>query len=261
MIVVFDIETIPDLDGGRKLYGLEGIDAKETAKAMLAARRTKIPDTDFLPLHQHQVVAISVAVRWDTDKFLVRSLGDLESDEKQMVQEFFKAVEKVPTLVSWNGNGFDLPVLQYRALIHSVQSATYWDTGEFSNEFKWNNYQSRYHRRHIDVMDMLSKFQPRASASLDDICKLTGLPGKIGVGGENVFDAYLDGKLQEIRDYCEIDALSTYLVYLRFEFIRGKYSPQQYQSELKLVTEWLSNSDKDHFKELLKSWPSPLDSG
>lgn len=260
MIVVFDIETIPDLDGGRTLHDLKGLDAEETAKAMLAARRTKVPDTDFLPLHLHQVIAISVAVRWDTDRFVVKSLGDLEADEKWMVQEFFKAVEKVPTLVSWNGNGFDLPILQYRAMIHSIQSATYWDTGEFSNEFKWNNYQSRYHRRHIDVMDMLSRYQPRASASLDDICRLIGLPGKLGVGGENVFGAYLDGNLKAIRDYCEIDALSTYLVYLRFELVRGHYSRQQYENELLLVKEWLSEANGGHFAEFLSSWQSALES-
>ena len=254
MIVVFDIETIPDVDGGRILYDLDGIEDKETAKAMLAARRVKVPDTDFLPLHQHRVVAISVAVRWDSNKFLVRSLGQLESDEKHLVQEFFKAVERAPTLVSWNGGGFDLPVLQYRALIHSVQCVTYWDTGDSNRDFKWNNYQSRYHRRHIDVMEILARYQARAFAPLDDICKLIGLPGKIGIGGENVFDSYLDGKLQEIRDYCEIDALGTYLVFLRLEYIRGQYSEQQYQSEIQLVRDWLSSSDKAHFKEFLDGW-------
>ncbi len=256
MLIVFDIETIPDLEGGRQLYGLHGIDAKATAKAMLAARRAKIPDSDFLPLHQHRVIAISVAARWSKDQFGVRTLGDPDSDEKEIVQKFFAIVEKSPTLVSWNGTGFDLPVLQYRALIHSIPSVTYWDTGEFNSEFKWNNYQSRYHKRHIDLMDTLSRFQPRAFASLDDICKLIGLPGKIGVGGDKVFDTYLDGKLQEIRDYCEIDALSTYLVYLRFELIRGNYTMQRYENELQLVRDWLANSNESHFQQFLSVWES-----
>lgn len=256
MLIVFDIETIPDLDGGRKLYGLDGVDAKESAKAMLAARRTKVPDTDFLPLHQHRVIAISVAARWRKDQFEVRSLGDLDSDEKHIIQKFFAIVEKAPTLVSWNGTGFDLPVLQYRALVHSIPSVTYWDTGEFKNEFKWNNYQSRYHKRHIDLMDTLSRFQPRAFAPLDDICRLIGLPGKIGVGGDKVFDSYLDGKIQEIRDYCEIDALNTYLVYLRFELIRGNYTLQRYENEIQTVRDWLADSKTDHFQQYLSSWES-----
>ena len=256
MLIVFDIETIPDLEGGRKLYGLDEIDAKETAKAMLATRRTKVPDSDFLPLHQHRVVAISVAARWSKDQFGVRSLGDLDSEEKQVIEKFFAIVEKAPTLISWNGTGFDLPVLQYRGLVHSIPSVTYWDTGEYNNEFKWNNYQSRYHKRHIDLMDTLSRFQPRAFAPLDEICKLIGLPGKIGVGGDKVFDSYLDGKLQEIRDYCEIDALSTYLVYLRFELIRGNYTLQRYENELQLVRKWLTDSKQNHFQKFLIAWES-----
>ena len=105
-------------------------------------------------------------------------------------------------------------------------------------------------------MDTLSRFQPRAFAPLDEICKLIGLPGKIGVGGDKVFDSYLDGKLQEIRDYCEIDALSTYLVYLRFELIRGNYTLQRYENELQLVRKWLTDSKQNHFQKFLIAWES-----
>ncbi|MDE0310251.1 MAG: 3'-5' exonuclease [Acidiferrobacterales bacterium] len=254
MLIAFDIETIPDLEGGRKLFDLDGIDDKETAKAMLAARREKVANADFLPLHQHRVVAISLAARWGKDQFGVRTLGDIESDEKEIVQKFFNIVEKSPTLISWNGNGFDLPVLQYRAMIHSIPSVTYWDTGKFNSDFKWSNYQSRYHNRHVDLMDILSRYQPRACAPLGDICKLIGLPGKLGVGGSNVFDAYLEGDLQGIRDYCEIDALTTFLVYLRFELIRGIYTEQRYENELQLVRNWLSESDAGLFQQFLSAW-------
>ncbi len=254
MIVTFDIETIPDLEGGRKLYGLKGINDQETAKAMLAARRTKRPEADFLPLHQLRIVAISVAVRWGQDKFNVLSLGNPDSDERELVAEFFKGIDKTPTLVSWNGGGFDLPVLQYRALFYSIQSEIFWDTGKFNRDFKWNNYQSRFHDRHVDVMEILSRYQPKAYASLDDVSKLMGLPGKIGIGGDGVFQAYLDGKLQEIRNYCEIDVLSTYLIFLRFEYIRGNYSLQQYEEECQRVRDWLTQSQDTHFQEFLDNW-------
>ena len=259
MIVVFDIETIPDIAGGQKMYDLQGIGLEETAKAMLATRRIKVEDTNFLPLHQHQVIAISVVVRWDQNNFLIKSLGNLNSSESELIHAFFRAIEKIPVLVSWNGSGFDLPVLQYRALIHGIVSATYWDTGDFDRDFKWNNYQSRFHKRHVDVMEVLSRFQPRASAALDEIAKLIGLPGKIGVGGANVFSAYCEGKLQEIRDYCEIDALNTYLIYLRFEYIRGNYSIKQYEEELLRTRNWLAESDKSHFQEYKHEWQKNLD--
>ena len=241
------------------MYDLQGIGLEETAKAMLATRRIKVEDTNFLPLHQHQVIAISVVVRWDQNNFLIKSLGNLNSSESELIHAFFRAIEKIPVLVSWNGSGFDLPVLQYRALIHGIVSATYWDTGDFDRDFKWNNYQSRFHKRHVDVMEVLSRFQPRASAALDEIAKLIGLPGKIGVGGANVFSAYCEGKLQEIRDYCEIDALNTYLIYLRFEYIRGNYSIKQYEEELLRTRNWLAESDKSHFQEYKHEWQKNLD--
>ena len=241
------------------MYDLQGIGPEETAKAMLATRRIKVEDTNFLPLHQHQVIAISVVVRWDQNNFLIKSLGNLDSSESELIHAFFRAIEKIPVLVSWNGSGFDLPVLQYRALIHGIVSATYWDTGDFDRDFKWNNYQSRFHKRHVDVMEVLSRFQPRASAALDEIAKLIGLPGKIGVGGANVFSAYCEGKLQEIRDYCEIDALNTYLIYLRFEYIRGNYSIKQYEDELQRTRNWLEESDQSHFQEYKREWQKNLD--
>ncbi len=253
MIVAFDIETVPDTDGGRLLYELEGLNEADAAKAMLAARRTKIPEATILPLHQHKVVAISVAVRWtreERESFVVKSLGHESSTEKELVAELFRAIEKRPTLVSWNGNGFDLPVLQYRALLHSIPCTPYWDTGEFDRDFKFNNYQSRYHRRHLDIMDILARYQPRCSASLDEIAKLIGFPGKSGIGGAYVHDAYLNGQLQEIRDYCDIDVLNTYLISLRYEFIRGAFSTSKYDSEMELVRQFLDNSQKPHLIEL-----------
>lgn len=254
MVVAFDIETIPDIDGGGLLYDLEGLNQEHAAKAMMAARRTRVPDAVMLPLHQQKVVAISVAVRWDRESFTVKSLGNLESSERDLVAEFFRALEKKPTLVSWNGNGFDLPVLQYRALIHEIRSIPFWDTGDFDREFRFNNYQSRYHKRHVDLMDILARYQGRGSAPLDEISKLIGLPGKSGIGGANVFDAYLDGQIQAIRDYCEIDALNTYLIFLRFELIRGAISKSKYSEEITLIRRYLSESNTAHFTEFVQNW-------
>jgi len=254
MIIAFDIETVPDTEGGQRLFDLQGLSEKQAAKAMLAARRVRVPDASMLPLHQHRVVAISVAARWDQERFVVKSLGDLESTEKQLIAEFFRAVEQRPVLVSWNGNGFDLPVLQYRALIHSIVSTPFWDQGDFEREFRYNNYQSRYHKRHVDIMDILARYQVRSNASLDDIARLIVLPGKSGVGGANVFEAFIEGQSKEIRDYCEIDALNTYLIYLRYELIRGAWTESKYRAEIELTQRWLSDSGDAHFVNFAKEW-------
>ncbi|MCV4861002.1 3'-5' exonuclease, partial [Escherichia coli] len=84
-------------------------------------------------------------------------------------------------------------------------------------EFKWNNYISRYHMRHLDLMDLLAMYQPRANAPLDAMAKLCGFPGKLGMDGSAVYGAYRAGQLEEIRRYCETDVMNTYLLYCRFQ--------------------------------------------
>lgn len=88
-------------------------------------------------------------------------------------------IEKyTPPLVSWNGGGFDLPVLHYRALVNGIAAPRYWNLGQDDRGFKFNNYISRYHMRHIDLMDVLAMYQARANAPLDALAKLCGFPGK-----------------------------------------------------------------------------------
>ena len=136
--------------------------------------------------------------------------------------------------MSWNGGGFDLPVLHYRGMLHGVHAARYWDQGEDDREFKWNNYISRYHARHLDLMDLLAMYQPRGAAPLDQIAQLLGFPGKIGLDGAQVWQAWQDGKIAQIRSYCEADVANTYLVYLRFQLMRGVLPPDKYQQEIDL---------------------------
>ena len=110
-------------------------------------------------------------------------------------------------LVSWNGSGFDLPVLNYRALRHGINAHHYWEVGESDRDFRYNNYLSRYHWRHIDLMDVLSGYGASGRASLDLAAQLVGLPGKLGIGGAQVWPAYRRGELAAIREYCEADVL------------------------------------------------------
>ncbi|MDX1516975.1 MAG: 3'-5' exonuclease, partial [Woeseiaceae bacterium] len=212
----FDIETVPDVDFGREHMGLDGLSDADVATAMMF-KRLQATGSEFLPLHQHRIVAISVALR-SGDSFRVWSLGDEQADEAEIVGRFFDGIDRyTPDLVSWNGGGFDLPVLHYRALRHGIQAARYWEVGDNDRDFRWNNYQSRYHWRHVDLMDVLAGFNARAYAKLDEIASLLGFPGKLGMSGDKVWDAYRDGRLADIRNYCETDVLNTFLVYLRFE--------------------------------------------
>lgn len=253
-IFVFDIETIPDVASGRRLYHLDDLNDHDVAEAMFKIRREQTGDSDFLRLHLQRIAAISVVLRHN-NTLKVWSLGDGDSSEKELIERFFAGIEKyTPTLVSWNGGGFDLPVLHYRALLHGVTAPRYWEIGEFEQSFKWNNYLSRYHYRHMDLMDLLAAYQPRANAPLDEIAVMLGLPGKMGMAGNKVWEYFQQGKINAIRNYCETDVLNTYLVYLRFELMRGKLSAEQYQKEYELVREVLQKEDKPHFNEFLAAW-------
>ena len=250
----FDIETVPDVEFGRRMWDLAELSDEDVGTAMTFMRQQQT-GSDFLPLHQHRVVAISVALRTG-DSFRVWTLGDEDSDEEEIVRRFFDGIERyAPDLVSWNGSGFDLPVLHYRALKHGIQAPRYWETGGNDRDFKWNNYLSRYHWRHVDLMDVLANFNNRAFAKLDEIAVMLGFPGKLGMSGAKVWDTYLEGGIKEIRDYCETDVLNTWLVYLRFEFMRGNLDGKDLQREYALVRSTLSGMDLPHLNEFLAAWP------
>lgn len=251
--LIFDIETVPDLDFGRRYYELDALDDRDVAQVMFSRRR-QATGGEFLPLHQHRVVAISVLLR-SRSELRLWSLGDPDSDEKEIVERFFDGLDRfTPDLVSWNGAGFDLPVLHYRALRHGIAAPRYWETGDGDRSFRYNNYLSRYHWRHLDLMDVMAGFSPRAFAKLDEIAVLLGLPGKLGMSGDKVWDRYSEGRLQEIRDYCETDVLNTYLVYLHFEHMRGTLTDAELETELRQLRVYLGEEGKPHIEEFLSAW-------
>jgi predicted PolB exonuclease-like 3'-5' exonuclease len=255
-VFVFDIETIPDVELGRRIYGLGDLTDKQVGYVMQAKRREEA-GTEFLSYEQQRIVAISVALR-TRDTFKVWSLGDPQAPEAELIQRFFDGVEKyTPDLVSWNGGGFDLPVLHYRALRHGIVAPRYWESGDEDQAFRWNNYLNRYHTRHLDLMDVLSSFQARARVSLQGAAMLLGLPGKLGMSGDKVWDAYLDGGIETIRNYCETDVLNTFLVFLRFELMRGRLMREDYLLEVARVRETLAAQAKPHFLEFLAAWQEP----
>lgn len=252
-VLVFDIETIPDLDGGRRVLGLHGM-SDDAAWTAMRTQRLAERGNDLMPAHLQRIVAISVVLRHG-DAIRVWSIGDEDATEGELVQRFFDGVEKYrPVLVSWNGGGFDLPVLHYRGLIHGCIAPKYWDTGHFDREAKWDNYLGRYQFRHTDLMDVLALYTGRQNAPLNEIAMLLGFPGKLGMDGSRVFDAYREGRLAEIRAYCETDVVNTWLVYLRFELMRGRLTPRQHEEEEQRVRTLLETSEAQHWVEFLEGW-------
>ena len=253
-ILAFDIETVPDVAGIRALHGIDPkLGDRDVAEFAFRERRAQTGG-DFLPPHLHRVVAIACALR-EGDSFRCWSLGGAADGEAELIGRFFDGIEKyTPQLVSWNGGGFDLPVLHYRCLVHGLSAPRYWDTGDDDREFRFNNYLSRYHTRHIDLMDLLALYQGRNYVPLDDLAKLLGFPGKLGMDGSQVWDAYQDGKIEAIRSYCETDAANTYLLFLRFQLLRGALDKARYAKEIDVVRGTLAKSKDAHWQEFLGAW-------
>jgi 3'-5' exonuclease len=252
--LVFDIETVPDVAGLRRVHSLPAaLDDAAVLEWAIQQRRVQTGG-DFLQLHLHKVVAISCALR-EGATFKIASVGTVDDDEPELIRRFFDLVDKLtPQLVSWNGGGFDLPVLNHRALIHGITAAKFWDWGDDDREFKWNSYLGRYHTRHLDLMDVLAMYQPRAAAALDAMARLCGFPGKLGMDGSEVHAAIQAGRLDEVRRYCETDVMNTYLVYLRFRLLRGELTAGEYAKEVSLAREKVAATGAAHWQAFIEAW-------
>ncbi len=254
-VLAFDIETIPDIETGRRLHDLHSASESEVAEVLFHYRRQQTGGaSDFLQHLLHRVIAIAVLLRRG-DQVRLYSLGTEETSEPDLLREFFGIIDQYsPTLVSWNGRGFDLPVLHYRTLLHGIRSELYWDTGARRQEFRWNNYQSRFHSRHTDLMDVLAGYDARATAPLNQVARLLNLPGKLGMKGSEVLSAWQRGEITAIRDYCEIDVLLTYLIYLRYQQIRGFHADDDYEHEVDRVCGLLRASKREHLQRFCAQW-------
>ena len=252
-VLAFDIETIPDVAGIRRLHDLPA-DLPDQDVAEIAAQRRRVQTgNDFLPPYLHRVIVISCVMRTD-DGVQVFSIGEPERDEPATIQKFFDGIEKyTPQLVSWNGRGFDLPVLVNRALQHGVGAACFWDTGRDNQDFRYSNYINRFHERHVDLMDVLSLYGGRGSP-LDDMARLSGFPGKVGIGGNAVWESYRRGELAAIRNYCEADCVNTYLLFLRFQLMRCVFDAARYAEECGVLRAALKKRPEPHWREFLSLW-------
>ena len=252
--LAFDIETVPDVAGIRRVHAIEPTLDDAAVLDWFTQQRRAQSGNDFLAPVFHRVVAIACVLR-EGSSLRVWSLGDATDPEEELLRRFCDGIERyVPQLVSWNGGGFDLPVLHHRCLIHGVCAPKYWDWGDDDRDFKFNSYLGRYHTRHLDLMDVLAMYQPRAYAGLDTMARLCGFPGKVGMGGADVSAAVQAGRIDEVRRYCETDVMNTYLLYLRFRLIRGTLTADEYAKEVSMAREKIAATGAPHWQEFIAAW-------
>lgn len=265
-VLAFDLETVPDVAGLRRLGQISDDLSDAQGVEAVQAERLEKGQSDFLPHYLQRVWVIGCAFR-DASGFQVRCLGDgtgtSDEEESHRLRQFFGILDKhSPQLVSWNGSGFDAPVLHHRALFRGCVGHRYFDNGDDDRDFKYNNYLSRYHTRHLDLMDVLSNFTGRANAPLDAVSQLCGLPGKLGEDGAKVWQACLEGRYEQVAAYCETDVVNTYLLYQRFRVMRGEITEADRRSEDALVRDALTALIGDptrplqgsHWTRFLEAW-------
>lgn len=261
-LFVFDIETVPDTDALPNLTGFEDSDVAarraelERYHLEITGGKNAFPRQPF-----HKVVAISfleAEIERDgaTETYHLRELrsgGEAGFDEEKLVRGFFQHFERLkPRLVSFNGRGFDLPVLKYRAMVHGIPASFLHNAGD-----KWNNYGQRYSPDwHCDLIEVLSDFGASARCKLNEICSVFGFPGKFGIDGAQVAPMYDDGRIKEIRDYCETDVLNTYLVYLRWRLHSGGISLEGYNRSVADIIALIEaeRGERPHLGEFLDAW-------
>lgn len=274
--LVFDIETVPDITHAKHLYAELADLSDAEALPLLLAKHEEETGRAFLPLPLHRVACLSVL--WVANgKMTLKSLALPEQDEAEILQTFFASLDKHPTLVSWNGRGFDLPVMTYRALHHGISAGKLFSQ---QGELKYNNYQNRFHDKHVDLMLRLAAGS--TLQKLDVVASLCGFAGKQDITGYDVLPMVQAGDWQKLTTYCESDVINTWLIFLRYQRllgqIDGEYLAQweahtrDYLTELKnpdgsirhsnFLQAWRGAGDKtDAVGHALSAQPEPLSDG
>jgi len=260
--LVFDIETVPDAAAARRLLGEPDLNEVAARDALAAYFFEKTEGRNDFPRQPfHQVVAISYAHLIQEPgeagpELVVRRIasgGEEGSSETELLEGFFRLIEqRAPRLVSFNGRGFDVPVLKYRAMVHGLTCPRWFSEGD-----KWNNYDARYSQQyHLDLLEVLSDFGASARCSMHEVATAFGIPGKLETAGDDVRALFEAGHIGAIRDYCETDVCTTLLIFLRWQLFTGALGESAYARAILGIRNYLEAEmdARPHLGEFLQAW-------
>lgn len=183
----------------------------------------------------------------------VASGGDARSSERDLLEGFFGLIDKrAPRLVSFNGRGFDIPVLKYRAMAHGLSCPRWFNEGD-----KWNSYDSRYSTEyHVDLLEVLSDHGASARCSMHEVACAFGIPGKLETAGDDVRGMFEAGQIEAIRNYCETDVCTTLLLFLRWQLFTGALGSGAYARSILGLRHYLESESetRPHLGEFLAAW-------
>lgn len=254
--LVFDIESVADAPLVARLhYPEESLDPAEAVRRYRAELLAKY-ESDFIPYTFQVPVSVVVAKVGPDFRLLdVVALDDPQFRSHIITQHFWKGWEayRRPTLVSFNGRTFDLPLLELAAFRYGLALP-----GWFGGNKPYEQPRNRYNTEaHLDLHDALTNFgASRFTGGLNLAANLLGKPGKMDVQGHMVQDLWNAGRLAEINDYCRCDVLDTYFVFLRTMVMLGQLP---LDDEQRIVTEakhWLTDraSQIPAYAAYLQQW-------
>lgn len=251
-LVAFDIETIPDPDIGRRIHGFTGSDADVVREMVHKRREETNGSTDYPQSPFHRIVCICATIAHEGRLEIRRLPGD---GERAMIESFYALVRELrPRLVTWNGGGFDLPVLRYRAMHHGIAAPGFYD---HEGDPRYGGYLGRYGTMHVDVMDTLSGHGASSHAGLANVSKLLELPGKAFLE-KAVWEHWVDGESARIIEYCKLDTAMTTLIFLSWAHHAGHVSRENTLTLIQWVREAMAREPFEGWKPIrdaLEGWP------
>lgn len=255
--LIFDVESVADGQLVSDIrYPGEGLAAGE-AIDRYRAELIEQYGTDFVP-YTYQVPVSVVVAKLDPGFRLldVVALDEPEFRPHEIAERFWRGWlgYHKPTLVSFNGRGFDVPLLELAAFRFGISAPAWFNLDDRT----WDQRRNRYNlKSHFDLQDFFTNFgASRVSGGLNLIARLIGKPGKMNVTGDQVQDLYNQGRLQEISDYCRCDVLDTYFVFLRASVVRGQLSLDEEEKLVAQTRQWIEDQADDQagYAAYLEQW-------
>lgn len=255
--LVFDVESVADGALVSKVrYPGENLSPGDAIRCYRDELMAKY-ETDFIPYtFQFPISVIVAKVAADLSLIDLVALDDPQYRPHVITEHFWRGWEmyKKPTLVSFNGRSFDVPLLELAAFRYGINLQRWFNLTGKNYEQPRNRYNTEFH---LDIHDVLTNFgAARFNGGLNLAASILGKPGKMDVQGHMVQDLYDAGKLAEINDYCRCDVLDTYFVFLRSCVMLGNISLAREQELVDQAKAWLEqrSSTSQAYQSYLKSW-------